>query len=140
MGIRIDPEGDPTGDNCLTCWPGGTTPRILYATFNGIEKGGNWMEGYKEPPNWSFQLIQDDVQPCKYTYYGDLWTCQYYSSFDPTPGAQSSLRLYIGFFPAVQAFWKGIMVNCVSRFESEFSEPPNREFKNGTGWIFSLTV
>jgi len=140
MGIRVDPIGDPIGDDCLRCYEPGETPQILYATFRDIERGANWIPALPPPPNTVFQLIQSDVTPCLWGYTGVIWEVSYLASSWPPPPAVPVSSLHIGQVPFIPVFSSTADGECSGHFENEITEPPNMFYKGGAGWIFSLTI
>lgn len=62
MGIDVNRED--YGDDCLTCFAAGKTPKYLWGSLRDVEKGNGWMPIFPEPPNGDFMLTQHPVVPC----------------------------------------------------------------------------
>lgn len=78
------------GDDCLTCFEEGKTPKYVYARFSRVKKCDIFeCEGYPSPPNDRvFKLTQVEGHPCRWVYESDDWKVSYYAVMPPTFGAQ----------------------------------------------------
>lgn len=62
----------PAGDACTTCWGNGKpfgvgeTPSKMTVVIQDVEKGPDWIPFNGEPPNGTFELIQNPNVPCTF--------------------------------------------------------------------------
>jgi len=69
------------GDDCITGWPVGKTPRYIYARFSLIEK---CPDPNLIPPNDRvFKLTQEEFVPCHWWYEGSTWRVEFQVAADP---------------------------------------------------------
>ena len=137
MGIRVEP--DDYGDDCLTCWPAGKTPKSVFATFSGIQTGDWWRSNYPPPPNGPFKLNQVDGYPCIFSYFGTIWTVIYSAKTNFPPGTQSSLIIDCIPLGAASTFAQLLDGTCHYSFENNTTLPAGNFFYEGAGWVFELT-
>lgn len=64
MGIIPGPV--EYGDDCLTCWDPGLTPRLFKLFLSGIGRGELWLPGMGMPPNGYHDLVQSSTVPCQW--------------------------------------------------------------------------
>lgn len=140
MGIPITPFPDPYGNDCLQCYDAGKTPQILYAIFKGIAIGDLWDDDWPGPPNHVFQIIQDGVDNCKWSYVGDVWTIEYDATF-VGPGLGQTLLNVTLLEPFAETAFTGWTKNpCGSKFNNEIWDKTMHPYIGGAAWIFKLTI
>lgn len=136
MGIRVPPEPLPFGNDCLTCFPSGETPSILYVTFSGIKTGRPWIPALGPPCNGTFQLIQHVSDYCLWHYDGDRWHIEYDAVVGPAPPTQSRLLAFV--IPILPSFLQIADGLCVSKFTSDLTDQDNLAYYGGSAWIWEL--
>jgi len=79
MGQRQDKTEIKYGDDCITCWEAGLTPKSVYVRLANVEKCSDaWCDGFPSPPNnHAFCLEQVPSFPCFYHYSGHGWELTY---------------------------------------------------------------
>lgn len=90
MGQRQDKDEIVYGDDCLTCFEEGETPKYVYARFSNVRKCVEFeCIGMPSPPNdRAFKLTQMVDHPCWWRFEDDDWRVTYYAVNPPTYGAQ----------------------------------------------------
>lgn len=126
MGMIITPT--PFGDDCIKCYPPGETPAKFKCFFGGISMGGDWHDGIPYPPDGFYNLYQSDISPCVWYSNDDKWNISLlwmtgYSLLDCVAKT------------AEVAFSNVPNFECVKFFSSIISEPPNKFYYGGYGYI-----
>jgi len=90
MGQRQNKTEIEYGNDCLTCFPEGETPKYVYARFSNIRICDDpWCVGMPSPPNdRTFKLTQDEASSCKWRFEDDDWQVTWYAVDPPTYGAR----------------------------------------------------
>lgn len=78
------------GDDCLTCFEEGETPKYVYARFSNIRICKDpWCVGMPSPPNDRvFKLTQMEDHACRWRFEDDAWQVTWYAVNPPTYGAR----------------------------------------------------
>lgn len=115
MGIETDPIEWEYGNNCLTCWDAGMTPKLLIASVSGIKIGGAWNPAMPMPPN-GIHILTQDISPCYFKGRPAPINDYYETSI---PGS----RLIINATAMVTAFDGASGNNCVFEFANTQVNP-----------------
>jgi len=79
MGQRQQHSDIVYGDDCITCFAHGETPKYVYVRFADVEKCPDaWCAGSPSPPNGHvFCLEQVPAFPCFFYYHSAAWELWY---------------------------------------------------------------
>lgn len=130
MGI---PPITTPGENCLTCYPAGTTPRYLWFNVSGIQKGGGWNPVDGEPANGNWIMEQWEGFPC---YWKEDYPLVppirvYYSAAGPIDSIfQITHR---NFFARI------IGSSCIKEADNEYVDPAFERFCGGHATIYDTS-
>lgn len=73
MGIRTDPGYSLFGNDCLTCWLPGFTPKKLYIGVSGVIHNDDFAPS-EPPPNGVFLMEQNPFIACQWIGVTGNWT------------------------------------------------------------------
>lgn len=136
MGIKIPPTPNPIGDDNPTCYPiTGTTPSVIYAAFSGIIRGPSYEPGMPSPPNGTYTLRQDPLQPPFYRFDGTIWLVYYHSWYWADP-KRYNLAFRRHEFPTYYAFNSDGPDICKTFFNNEPANPPTAPYIEGICQMF----
>lgn len=125
----LDPV--PAGDACTLCWGNGKafgvgeTPESITVVIQNVEKGPTWIAGDGEPPNGTFELLQNESLPCRFEFEDDDFR-MFLTYVPPFAGFSAAAKN-----PLLQAFLDTIPP-CGTFFTNEVAA----KFINGTATIF----
>lgn len=117
MGQAAPPPGDyiPPGNDCLSCYDPGKTPRWVTMVFSGMEKCDIWFcDPLSEPANGSFRGNQHATSSCHFTNYPSNILARYWAT---QPIGKSMVGL-AKIDPEEDYFYGLVDGNCGKSFEN----------------------
>jgi len=130
MGIPWPPPDFLRGDDCLACYPAGETPKLLYATVEGVSDCGNYP-GVLCDPNGIWTLTQSPVIPCQWASGSGLFRALYQAS----TGGISKFRIVEAYFEIKCFYSEGAL--CATSFtnQTDCNDFADTEGEGGTAVI-----
>lgn len=133
MGLKIPelPDDFEIGNDCLACWPSGSTPLVIYARFWDVEA----CPGCDRPPlGIPFVLTQSLTLPCLFegllNYKGHTWSCVYWLDVNFEGERHATIDIHQT-MPVQTASFFGVGAPCDQAFDNEFTECNGWSGKNG---------
>ena len=121
---------------CSNCWgPGKTfgdipTPSETQLSLYGIEKGNDWNPGDPEPPNGTYTLSQDPLNPCRFNWSDGTWLIHWWAY--QVGGSHLSVELI-----AIEyAFEDTRAQNCRTYFTNEHTIPAGCKYYGGAAQTY----
>lgn len=121
----------PAGDACTICWGDGKpfgvgeTPESITVVVQDIKKGPAWMPIHGEPPNGTYELMQDGANSCRFVFEDDDFLIIFFS-FAATGAFAVQNK------PTMVFSFLTIGIACQTFYENSVVT----EFVNGTTTIF----
>lgn len=133
MSNWFAPSAPIYGDDCLTCFPAGLTPKHLYIMAGGIDFGDNWLPFMGLPNNGLWFMTQDVVTPC--TWQGPAGPLGY-----------ARLQFLVGRTvllivtdPPISCYLSDVLSACRRWSDNDYDVPAGNQFYGGHARIFTPT-
>ncbi|MBA7625090.1 hypothetical protein ES703_32511 [subsurface metagenome] len=121
------------GDDCLTCFPAGQTPKHFYVMAGSITYGDDWFPFMGPPFNGLWFMTQDLVDPCKW-------------QGPAGPHGFARLRFLVGRTiltivndAPLTSYLSDVLVGCVRYSVNDFNIAAGNRFYGGYAYIFTPT-
>jgi len=126
------PDDFELGNDCLTCWAAGETPKYIYANFANIKKGYDWLPWLPEPPNGLFQLEQ--LTPCLWQLSFGIFAIEFSIS------AGNSITKISSPATIPEDIFENSRAACAWFFENDNNWPAGVDFYGGFCQVFFRTL